>query len=72
MIPTVFREDYLLPLKALSNNCDAVPFLSAMIRAQRWSAAFDYIRPRDQVHAAMAACNAFQEDLRRYKLINPE
>jgi hypothetical protein len=61
-----------LPLKALSNNCDAVPFLSAMIRAQRWSAAFDYIRPRDQVHAAMAACNAFQEDLRRYKLISPE
>lgn len=72
MIPTVFREDYLLPLKALSNNCDPIPFLSAMIRAQRWSAAFDYIRPRDQVHAAMAACNAFQEDLRRYKLINPE
>lgn len=72
MIPTVFREDYLQPLKALSNNCDPVPLLSAMIRAQRWSAAFDYRRPRETVQAAMAACNAFQEELRRYKLINPE
>lgn len=72
MIPTVFREDYMLPLKALSNNGDPVPFLAAMIRAQRWSAAFDYARPRNQVRDAMAACNAFQEDLRQYKLLFPE
>jgi len=71
MIPTVFREDYLLPLKALSNNSDPAPYLSAMIRAQRWSASFNYTIPRDQVRTAMAACNAFQEDLRRYKLSNP-
>jgi hypothetical protein len=43
-----------------------------MMRAQRWSAAFDYTRSRDQVQAAMAACHAFEEDLRRYKLITPD
>lgn len=69
MIPTVFREDYLLPLKALSNNLDPVPFLASMIRAQRWSAAFNYSKSRDQIRADMESCNAFQEDLRRYKLI---
>ncbi len=72
MIPTVFREDYLLPLKALSNHHDPVPFLAAMMRAQRWSAAFDFTRSRDQVQAAMAACHAFEEDLRRHKLITPD
>jgi fido (protein-threonine AMPylation protein) len=72
MIPTVFREDYLLPLKALTNHHDPVPFLAALMRAQRWSAAFDYTRSRDQVQAAMTACHAFEEDLRRYKLITPD
>ena len=37
IIPTVFREDYLLALRALSrrNRCD--PFIRAMIRAQAFS-----------------------------------
>lgn len=72
MIPTVFREDYILPLKALSNNRDPIPFLAAMIRAQSWSAAFQYAKPRNQVRKDMAACNAFEEDLRQYKLAFPE
>lgn len=72
MIPTVYREDYLLPLKALSNNRDPVPYLAAMIRAQRWSAAFDYTQPRNQVRAKMTACDSFQEDLRQYRLGFPD
>jgi hypothetical protein len=41
-VPTVYREDYLLPLKTLSNNADAKPFMAATTRIQSWSAAFDY------------------------------
>ncbi|HEX6018628.1 MAG TPA: Fic family protein [Burkholderiaceae bacterium] len=71
IVPTVYREDYLLPLKALSNNADAKPFIAAMTRVQTWSGAFDYARPRGQVRAALATCNAFQEDLEAFRLIFP-
>ncbi len=72
IVPTVCREDYLLPLKALSNNMDAKPFVAAMARMQSWSAAFDYGVPREQLRARMAACHAFEEDLKTYRLVFPE
>ena len=72
IIPTVYREDYLLPLKALSNNADPKPFIAAMTRVHKWSAAFVYGRPRQQVREQLASCNAFQEDLRNYRLVFPE
>jgi len=72
IVPTVYREDYLLPLKALSNNADARPFVAAMKRIQSWSAAFDYGTPRDQLRAHLAACHAFEEDLKSYRLVFPE
>lgn len=34
IIPTVFREDYLLPLKSLSNLADPTPYLRAMTKIQ--------------------------------------
>jgi fido (protein-threonine AMPylation protein) len=71
IIPTVYREDYLLPLKALSHNRIAEPLISALGRVQRWSAAFDYSLPRAQLRESLARCNAFQEDLRSYKLLFP-
>jgi fido (protein-threonine AMPylation protein) len=71
IIPTVYREDYLLPLKALSHNRIAEPLISALSRVQRWSAAFDYSLPRAQLRESLARCNAFQEDLRSYKLLFP-
>ena len=71
IIPTVYREDYLLPLKALSHHREAKPLLAAMSRIQRWSAAFDYARPRSALRDDLARCNAFQEDLRNYKLVFP-
>jgi hypothetical protein len=71
VIPTIYREDYLLPLKALSHNRDAGPLNASMSRIQRWSAAFDYGRPRAEVREALGRCNAFQEDLRNFKLVFP-
>ena len=65
-------EDYLLPLKALSNNTDARPFVTAMTRIQSWSAAFDYGMPRDRLRDRLAACHAFEEDLKSYRLVFPE
>jgi len=70
-IPTVYREDYLLPLKALSHHREAQPLLAAMSRIQRWSGAFDYARSRLALRDDLARCNAFQEDLRNYKLVFP-
>jgi hypothetical protein len=72
IVPTVYREDYLLPLKALSNNAEPAPFIAAMKRIQKWSAAFVYGQPREQLRAQLAACHAFEEDLRNYRLVFPE
>lgn len=71
IIPTVYREDYLLPLKALSHHREAQPAVVTMTRIQRWSAAFDYSRTRSALRDDLDRCNAFQEDLRNYKLIFP-
>lgn len=71
VIPTVYREDYLLPLKALSHNRIADPLISALRRIQRWSAAFDYSLPRSALRESLERCNAFEEDLRNYKLLFP-
>lgn len=35
IIPTIYREDHLLPLKALSHNRDASPLVASMLRIQR-------------------------------------
>lgn len=71
IIPTVYREDYLLPLKALSHNQNAEPLILSMARIQRWSAAFDYDQPRQELRQTLERCNAFQEDLRNYQLVFP-
>lgn len=70
IVPTAFREDYLLPLKALSRNADAIPFLRSMGRAQAWSAAFDYSNFQN-TWKLMAACNAFADDIHQHKLLHP-
>lgn len=70
IIPTAYREDYLLPLKALSRNADPLPFLRSMTRAQAWAAAFDYSSFQN-TWKLMAACNAFADDITQYKLLHP-
>lgn len=72
IVPTVYREDYLLPLKSLSNNADATPYIRAMTRIQAWTAAFDYAQPRHDLYDTLKRCNAFEEDLRNYRLVFPE
>jgi hypothetical protein len=71
IVPTVYREDYLLPLKALSHHTEAQPLIASLSRVQRWSAAFDYSQPRAQLREQLARSNAFQEDLRNYRLVFP-
>jgi Fic family protein len=71
IVPTVYREDYLLPLKSLSNHADATPYIRAMSRIQAWTAAFDFSQPRHELHQALKRCNAFEEDLRNYWLVFP-
>ena len=71
IVPTVYREDYLLPLKSLSNHADATPYIRAMTRIHAWTAAFDYAQPRQELHQALKRCNAFEEDLRNYRLVFP-
>ncbi|WP_157511089.1 hypothetical protein [Frateuria sp. Soil773] len=60
IIPTIYREDHLLPLKALSHNRDASPLVASMLRIPRWSAAFDYGSHWSDLRASLARCNTFQ------------
>lgn len=71
IVPTVYREDYLLPLKSLSNHSDATPYIRAMTRIQAWTAAFNYAQPRHRLYEALKRCNAFEEDLRNFRLVFP-
>lgn len=71
IIPTIYREDYLLPLKALSNNGDPDAFTRMMIKIQKWTASFRYEQERTKLTETIRACHAFEEDVRRFRLIFP-
>jgi hypothetical protein len=70
VIPTVFREDYLLALKALSHQADATPYIRALSIAQRWASELDYATTVERMNAQLDECNAKQEDT-RYRLLSP-
>lgn len=72
IVPTVSREDYLLPLRRLSGHADAAPYLHAMVRLHDWTAAFDYTQPRHLLYEAFQQSNAFETDLRNFRLVFPE
>jgi len=42
VIPTVFREDYILALKALTNDGYAEPYVRMLTRSAQFSWALDY------------------------------
>lgn len=67
IVPTLYREDYLLALKALSHNADPAPLVRALHFIYRWSAAFDFT-DYDAVWREMRFCNAFEESTRDYRL----
>ena len=58
VIPTVYRDDYLTALRALSTGARPGPLIEALEHAQRWTAAVDW----GSVEAArreLERCNAF-------------
>ena len=72
IIPTVFREDYLLSLKAMSNNADAAPYIRSMSIGQAWASELDYGVTVTDMNAQLDACMAKQEDNRLYRLMSPK
>jgi len=42
VVPTVYREDYLLALKALSRNSEPEPYVRMLTRAAEFSRWLDY------------------------------
>ena len=60
LIPTVYREDYLLALRALSRRTSADPYIKMLDRAQRFSAKVDF-SSYDAARDILARANAFQE-----------
>lgn len=70
IVPTLFREEYLDSLRALSRQGDATPFITAMQKIHRWTAAFRY-HDLDATIAQMAACNAFERSPVQFKLLTP-
>lgn len=68
IIPTGYREDYLLPLKTLSQNNDPAPFLRSMTRVWSWTAGFDY-SDFTKLWEKMKACNAFTDNPSQHQLL---
>ena len=60
IIPTVFREDYTLSLKALSHNGDAEPYVRMLNTAAKFSALLDY-GSQQQMFEQLERCQALRE-----------
>lgn len=60
IIPTVFREDYLLALRKLSRKIDPVAYVRMLIRAQAFTASINYDEYSHTL-AQFQAANAFLE-----------
>lgn len=60
LIPTVFREDYLLALRCLSRQQDSAPYVKMLQLVQQFKASI----PFEEYHIALTrlkAANAFLE-----------
>jgi hypothetical protein len=71
IIPTVFREDYLLSLKALSHQGDATAYVRALGIGQAWASQLRYDVDVPGMNRQLDACNAKQEDTRVFRLLSP-
>lgn len=60
IVPTVFRDDYLLALRALSRTGNPEPLIKTMDFAQQFSAELDF-SSYDGALRILTACNAFNE-----------
>jgi hypothetical protein len=70
IIPTLLREEYLDCLRVLTREGNPIPFLDAMQKAHKWTAAFNY-DDIDRVIEDMRACNAFERSLNLHQLGTP-
>ena len=71
VIPTVFREDYLLSLKAISHQVDATAYIRAMTIGQAWASELDYGVSVAEMNQQLDACYAKKEDTRVFRLLSP-
>lgn len=60
IIPTVYREDYLLTLRALSRSQNAAPYTKMLDRAQRFTSSIDFTTI-DRAISMLNKANAFLE-----------
>lgn len=60
IIPTVYREDYILALRRLSRSQDAIPYIRMLSKAQGFTANIDF-SDFDQALQQLRNCNAFLE-----------
>lgn len=61
IIPTVYREDYLIALRKLTRQSEPDTYIRMMDRAHEFSANV-YGDTREGMQAYLTACNAFFED----------
>lgn len=61
IIPTVYREDYLLALRKLTRQSEPDTYINMMDRAHEFSANL-YGENREEMQDYLTACNAFFED----------
>jgi len=60
IIPTVYREDYLLTLKKLTRDKDPVPYVEMLNKAHRFSTSLNY-EDYDELYKYLETHNAFSE-----------
>ena len=70
IIPTVYREDYLLTLKKLTNQKDPIPYVETLSKAHQFSSNL-YYDSYDDLYNYLETHNAFYEsDEGKYLIIN--
>ena len=72
IIPTVFREDYLLSLKAMSHQSDATAYIRAMGIGQAWASELSYDGEVSGMTRQLDACHSTREDTRVFRLLSPK
>lgn len=60
IIPTVYREDYLIALRRLTRQYDVDPYIAMLLRAYEFSATI-FDEDMDQMQEFISSCNAFLE-----------
>jgi hypothetical protein len=60
IIPTVYRNNYIASLKALSHNQHAEPLIRTLDYAQKWTSALPW-GDLEKTHQILAECNAFHD-----------